>query len=389
MGLPHWCTVVLLGSACSFEHGYAPNGNGGDSGTVDTSGGMDSGMFDALVIPPADANMCFGTFQRICLTALPTGDLTVDANTDIDTNTECPLVFQQMTGQSLCGMVAKNVTVNARLRANGPRPLLVLATETLTISAAGMIDVGSYKVLTTPITEVVGAGAASGAALCGNPTNGGGDGSSPYGGGGGAGGSFIGRGGAGARGVNNAGGNGGASATTSGTPTFMRGGCRGTAGGSGNGNLPGPGGAGGGAVLVIAGISIHNAGHIRAGGMGGYGGTTESGGGGGGSGGMIVLDAMTITNTGILNANGGGGGEGGGNTSGDGGESAIDGTSGAVGGAINTNGGNGGGGSWSGTATGGPGATDASGGGAGGGGAGAIRIFPAQALGGTVSPGPT
>jgi hypothetical protein len=391
MGLARWSFIlVMLGSACDFSHGVPNQDNGSGSGSADASVVVDgSTLIDAGVIVKPDAQQCFGSFINICLQSVPTNDYTVEVNTDIDTNTGCPYVFNQPTGQTLCGIVAKTIHINASLRANGPRPLLLIATDTITISAAGSIDVGSYKILTIPVTEVIGAGAATGNTLCGNASNGGSDnGASPYGGGGGAGGSFVGRGGAGARGVNGAGGTAGSSANVFGTPTFMRGGCRGTSGGTGNGNIPGIGGAGGGAVLAIAGVSITNAGHIRAGGMGGYGGNTESGGGGGGSGGMIVLDAMTIMNTGILNANGGGGGEGGGNTSGDNGNSALTGTSAALGGAINTNGGNGGEGSWPPFVTGEQGATGNNGGGAGGGGAGAIRIFPAQSVGGTVSPNP-
>ncbi|HEY5926145.1 MAG TPA: hypothetical protein VIV11_30880 [Kofleriaceae bacterium] len=381
--------VLAVCGACSFDHGW-PGGGTGSDGSLPRDASMP--MIDVpdgfvFMDAPIDARMCFGNFVNICLTTLPTGDMTVAGNTDINTDTGCPFVFMQNTGSTLCGVVAKNITITGRLRANGPRPLVVIATETLTIAAGGMIDVGSYKVGNA---EVVGAGAATGSTLCGSPSTGQGDNDmNGAGGGGGAGGSFAGKGGNGADGRLGGGGNGGNSANATGTPNYMRGGCRGTAGGSGNGNIAGGGAAGGGAVLVIAGTSITNNGHIRAGGMGGHEGSTESGGGGGGSGGMIVLDAMTIMNAGILNANGGGGGEGGGQSAGEGGSSALDGTSAASGGAINVNGGNGGQGSWTTTLGGAGGGTGTLGGGAGGGGAGAIRFYPAQAVGGTVSPNPT
>ncbi|HEX5059770.1 MAG TPA: hypothetical protein VFV99_10450 [Kofleriaceae bacterium] len=395
MGARSSCLLVLL-SACGFSHGVDPGNNTIiDSGlTVDVPEGF---MFmDA----PIDARQCYGTFENICLTELPTTDLVLDTNKEVNTDTGCPYVFTQSSGQSLCGLVYTDITINARLRALGPRPLVVIATGTFKISATGLVDVGSYKEISGPsTTEIIGAGAATGATLCGNPSSGANDsGMGTVGAGGGAGGSFGGKGGNGARGASNSGGNGGNASNASATPSFMRGGCRGTSGGSGNMHQPGAGGAGGGAVYLIAGTSIDNQGHIRAGGMGGYGGDTESGGGGGGAGGMIVLDAPTITNSGILNANGGGAGEGGGADSGPGpgggsrgeqGSSALTGTGAADGGNMETNGGNGGPGSWA-TASGGTtGSTAANGGGGGGGGAGVIRIYPTQTLAGTISPDPS
>lgn len=390
MSLARACLLLAVCGACGFEHGVGGNGSDGSVGGDDAPQVIDAANVQSDG-PPADASMCFGTFQNICLTALPTNDYVVSANVEVNTDTGCPYVFTQSSGQSLCGIVAKTITINARLRANGPRPLLLLATDTVSLGSSALVDVGSYKEVTSfSTTEIIGAGAVTGATLCGSPTSGGGDnGGQSAGGGGGAGGSFGGKGGAGATGLNNAGGGGGTAANATGAPSFMRGGCRGTGGGSGNGNAVGPGGAGGGAVLVIAGGAISNAGHIRAGGMGGYGGGPESGGGGGGSGGMIVLDAPTITNTGILNANGAGGGEGGsGGSSGDTGSSALTGTGAAAGGSGGFSG-NGGNGAWASTLTGGGGATGSGGGGAGGGGAGVIRIYPAQALAGTVSPSPS
>jgi hypothetical protein len=380
--------VLVVCGACSFDHAMPINSGTGDGGVIDSP--------DSAVPPDpdatADARACFGSFVNVCLQALPTTDVIVDTDRDVNTDTGCPVVAPQPTGQTLCVVVGRNVTINARLRGNGPRPLAVLATGTLVISGAGMVDVGSYKLIDgfgNPTSEIIGAAAATGSTLCGTPTNGAGDAGPGAGAGGGAGGSFGGKGGAGARGVNNAGGNGGSSANAIAAPSFMRGGCRGTNGGSGNNNVAGVGGAGGGAVLLIAGTSIANAGHIRAGGMGGYAGGSESGGGGGGAGGMIVLDAPAIANSGIVNANGGGGGEGGGNSTGEGGTSALTGNGAAPGGANNTNGGDGGAGSWASTLAGVNGSTAAMGGGAGGGGAGVIRLVPAQTLAGVVSPDPT
>ena len=389
------CLLAICGG-CGFDHGVVPSTGDADPGVTDV-GVIDDAQIvhdasvsvDAPIVPP-DAATCFGTFVEVCLTTLPTTDTSIDTATTIDTDTGCTQVVAQTSGPDLCVVAARTFHINAALQANGSRPLVLVATDSVDILAAGLVDVGSFKLIsTTSVSEVVGAGAASGAALCGNPTNGGADGSlfGTAGGGGGAGGSFGGAGGKGGRGVSGYGGTGGVAAAASGTPSYLRGGCRGSAGGSGNGQVAGAGAAGGGAVLVIAGSAIHNAGHIRACGMGGYAGSVESGGGGGGSGGMIVVDAPAIQNTGIINANGGGGGEGGGGEDpGDGGSSALTGMGPAPGGQNNTNGGDGGAGSWA-TAPGGvDGATGTTAGGAGGGGAGVVRVYPSQTLGGKVSP---
>jgi hypothetical protein len=389
MGLAraHWLLAVC--GACGFDHGVG--GSDAAPGSDSSQPPGDAAIIDAPAVP-ADARTCFGTFKSICFTTLPQNEIDVSSASTVSTANGCPIVVAQTTGPSLCVIAARNITISASVQASGPRPLVFLATETLTITGAGLVDVGSYKLVAGQnVNEVIGAGASTGSTLCGGGAVGGADNSQTApGGGGGAGGSFGGAGGAGARGVNGTGGTAGSAGTAAGTPSFLRGGCRGSSGGSGNGNPAGFGGAGGGAVLLIAGTSIDNAGHIRAGGMGGYGGGIASGGGGGGSGGMIVLDAPSITNTGILNANGAGGGEGGGGTgAGDGGSSALAGTAAADGGSVNANGGDGGRGSWQ-TALGGTvGGTGNNGGGGGGGGAGAIRIVPAQSVIGTVSPDPS
>jgi hypothetical protein len=382
MQYPRAAWLVALCTACGFDHGVIAGSDGGGSG----SNPQIDGAVDAPAIPPDSAH-CYGTFVPVCLTATPPADYTVSTATALDTDTDCTQVVTQTSGPALCVVAAQTIHIDAPLQASGSRALVLLATDTLEVGAAGVVDVGSYRDVVGQVTEVVGAGMASGA-LCGAPTTGGNDdtgGSS--GAGGGAGGSFGGAGGNGARGRNSAGGAGGLSVAASTPPTFVRGGCSGTTGGAGNGNAGGKPGAGGGAVLVIAGTSITNAGHIRACGMGGYGGERLSGGGGGGSGGFIGLDAPTVTSTGIVNANGGGGGEGGGtNDAGYTASSGVLGTAGAAGGTGNVNGGDGGGGSFGAAPMGYGGATDANGGGAGGGGAGVIRVFPAQSLGGTVSP---
>jgi hypothetical protein len=385
------CLLAVCG-ASGFDHGVV---QGTDDASVvgdDAPIMIDAPPVDGDPVVPPDAANCFGSFVTVCLTTLPVDDRVVATETKLDTDADCTQVVAQTTGPALCVVAARTISVTAPLHASGSRPLVLLATQTLTVGASGLVDLGSYRLESggSVVDEVIGAGGASGATLCGSPTSGGNDNGFTAGAGGGAGGSFGGAGGSGASGVSGAGGSAGSAASASGTPSFLRGGCSGTNGGNGNNRAGGKGGAGGGAVLLVAGSAISNAGHIRAGGMGGYGGSIESGGGGGGSGGMIVLDAPAITSSGIVNANGGGGGEGGGGSDvGGGGSSALTGTGPADGGVYNINGGDGGAGSWSTSLGGTNGATNANGGGAGGGGAGVVRVYPAQTLGGTVSPPPT
>jgi hypothetical protein len=378
-----WLAVVVLG-ACSFHnndlmgrdaavHGDGPHADGPIEPHID-------GAPDA---PPDAANCYGGGLATVCLTAMPTGDYDVTTATTVATDSQCTQVVPQAGGPDLCVIAGINIHITSTLHAIGTRPLVLVATGTLEVE--GKIDVSSYRLMSgnTVIGEHVGAGEASGATLCGSPTTGGNDASS--GAGGGAGGTFGGRGGAGAIGRNGAGGTAGTSAAVGAAPTFVRGGCAGTAGGN-TGQNGGGGGHGGGAVYLIAGSSIMVSGVIAAGGQGGYGGKLGSGGGGGGTGGLIGLDAPSITSSGTIFANGGGGGEGGGQTGiGGDGDSALT-ASAANGGTFNTNGGDGGTGAAGTTLDGGPGQTDNNGGGAGGGGAGVIRVFPFVNLGGTVSP---
>jgi hypothetical protein len=322
--------------------------------------------------------LCYGTAPfDICLPTAPSTSLTISSDTIVDTKTSpmCTAVGD------LCVIAGTTISIQATLRATGPNPLVLLASDSITIETGGSIDVGSHRGTnaefgagTGPVECSEGIPPSSGCRLCG----------------GGAGGSFGGLGGTGGKGGND--GNGGAPAAAV-LSTSFRGGCPGQDS-RGFAVSKGLQGNGGGAVLLIAGGFIEHAGSINAGGEGGTGGVDSgAGGGGGGSGGMIVLDAPTITGDGLIVANGGGGGEGA--------EDAISGHDGsepvgvaaAIGGAGGTaNGGDGGNGSAGAAA--GPGATgmngtSTGGGGGGGGGAGFIMARMGASLGPQVSPAPT
>ncbi|MFN0253459.1 MAG: hypothetical protein ACKV2T_41705 [Kofleriaceae bacterium] len=326
---------------CSFEDSACQSGrrygtaSGAQSGVcvgeevpIDAQPTTDADL--TIDMAPGDARLCFGTPHEVCLMTLPSGPRTLP--TTIDTDVMCDQVESPAGGVPLCVVSGAQITINDT-RAQGSRPLVIVATETITIT--GNLDVGSKRG-TTP-----GAGANSAACQM-NAIEGEDDGG---GGGGGGGGGFGANGGnAGLGDTNRSNGGGAGTEATGGTggamsiSAFIRGGCRGGDGGSTNGDNNGadqgdnhgPGANGGGAVYLIAGtsITVQTGGAIYASGAGGTGGQEFSGaGGGGGSGGLVGLDAPAIVVMGHIAANGGGGGGGAGNTdAGNGGDGAQVGT---------------------------------------------------------------
>lgn len=258
---------------------------------VGSDGG--AGNEDALDEPDAapdassDARLCFGTMFPICLAAPPTQDMTFDSATLLNTDTSGSCVATKSGGTGYCVLAARNISVNATLRAFGAKPLVLLAGDT--ISTVAPIDVGSHR----GQAPEVGAGADPSACTSGT---------GPGVRGGGAGGSFQGLGGPGGMGANgdqgDIGGPGGQPAATT-IANVIRGGCAGQDGeGEGEGKTPGFRGHGGGAVFLIAGAKIDVRASINAAGEGGEGGGGNGdGAGGGGSGGMIGFDAPMILRT--------------------------------------------------------------------------------------------
>ena len=295
---------------------------------------------------------CFGASGVQVCVAPPERATVFDHDHDVDTSGDMDCTSR--TGP-YCVIAATSITISATLRAHGARPLVLVATGTITIP--GAVDVSGRD---------MGAPNVNAACTAGNApaVNGGG-----YGGG---------RGTAGA-----AGGYGNALLTSAGgvpatppSPDLFAGGCD---GGRGAGAMAGAGGRGGGAVAVIANSSITIDGTIRASGAGGGGATKVGGGfggGGGGSGGMIVLGAPAIAGGGTLEANGGGGGAGSeGNADGGDGKLPVAYDRGGLGGA--STGKNDAGGDGAGLAAGpvaGSNAVSGAGGGGGGGGVGVIVL---------------
>jgi hypothetical protein len=256
----------------------------------------------------SDADTCFGTAPfRVCLAAAPTQSLNISLSGTIDTDTAdtSKCLDTEPRGSFGCVLAATTITVGATLRAYGSRPLVLIASDTIKITPAGSVDVGSHRGTTG--AQELGAGADANCTSSQLPVNGGG----------GAGGSFAGHGGKGGGSLQFPLWTGGMPGpSVAGEINQLRGGCAGQNGGSDSSTgTRARGGHGGGAVLLIAGraIELDGGSVINAAGEGGEGGLSvpRGGGGGGGSGGMIVLDAPTITSSGLILASGGGGGGGG------------------------------------------------------------------------------
>jgi hypothetical protein len=359
------CGLALVLGGCGFA--VAPGGGGGggapDASSVDTlpDAAVDAAI-DAFVEP-----VCLGTFIRVCVS--PPAAVRTFAAEKIDTSTSQDCVPYTSTPMvSACVITGTSITIPATLTVTGGRPLILLATDEITVS--GTLDGSSRDSATGPAADT---GPCQ--ANFTNPTTG-------AQGGGGWGGSF---GGNGNNGGNSAGGGIGGIAATQGNVSTLTGGCAGSNGAdNGIGSGAGARGHSGGALLLIAKEGITITGTINASGGGGEGASGGGGGGGGGSGGMIVLDARTVSTTGRCFANGGGGGEGASLVNGrDGNESTSPATPGTGGSGQALGGGNGGNGAFglTGSQPGTPGSNanplqgGSGGGGGGGGSVGVIKVF--------------
>jgi len=227
---------------------------------------------------------CFGSgIAKPCVPTVPLGSLMLTGDLNTDTDGRCISVDQPVQGPKLCVLAGERIVVTGPVHATGSRPLVLVANETITVSA--MLDARSVRTETVP-----GAGASS----CASPF-----GLSEGGiGAGGAGGSFQGSGGAGGS-ASSVPGTAAAAATA--FPDHVRGGCPGGGGGEGTGSTLSEPGAGGGALYLIANKKIDVQAVIAANGAGALealpdiGARLGAGGGGGGSGGLIVLEAPVIT----------------------------------------------------------------------------------------------
>jgi hypothetical protein len=361
----------------------APEPDGGTSGDggarAESSTGTDGGT-SPLGFSPSNLGGLLGTLD---LTKLVDIDVTGTSN---ELSVSCnslgnggcvSATVTQSDGSAAQVYVARSwkIEPSALLAVTDKMPVIVVATATIQVlgrldgSASSQFPVAGGYAPAAPGPGVGGAG------MNGNQTAAG-----------------VGAGGAGFCGL---GGAGGAAAGSSGTAGKAYGSATlipllgGSAGGPGD-LAPG---AGGGAIELVAGVSIDIGamGVISVGGGGGSSGDTTHGTSGGGSGGALLLEAPVVTIEGTLAANGGGGG-GGTNANAPVSDATPNATA-APGGAQGTTG-VGGAGSAGAMVTGGAGgAGDAVGGmnapGAGGGGAGWIRVNTTNGsamLTGTLSP---
>ena len=340
--------------------------------------------------PPSGSEVCFGAvgdFFRTCLDPPPTNDRNFSGMTTIDTSDDlmCTQIAPQAKPPMVCVIAATNITVAGTLRVVGARPLVLFATNGLTIT--GTIDVASYSMKNGVVEK--GAGANSGGDC--NPA-GPGVGSVGGGGGGGAGGALGDTGGIGGK---SGGGFAGGTAPAMTVTDRIRGGCSGANGGKGA-EAGGFSGIGGGAIYLMAKtqITLSDSAVINASGAGGRSAGIGGGGGGGGSGGFIGFHApsFTILPNAKVYAVGGGGAQGGEDSMSLPGSEAT----GPMNAPATSNGGFGGTGAFGSAqgkgGTGGPGANATSTGGGGGGGSPGAIIFegavPSSAMTSNFKPNP-
>jgi hypothetical protein len=362
---------------------------GGDGGVIDGEADGNDAVAPAI---------CLGEGSyRVCLRDMPSGDTPITSGFNTTNSNICldaahmPIDWMAQGQPDACFVVGETVTITNNMVFHGPRPIVFVATDTVTFT--GQIDIaahrGNYATNQTP----PGFSVAACAAFATSATN------DANGGGGGAGGTFGTGGGNGGLGNNSQVAAG--LAVDQPPPTVLHAGCPGQAGGTGDNqgtaNLVSMGGWGGGTMYVLAGTSIVlSAGTIiNASGAAGMAGNHRTGGGGGGTGGMIVLSAPTITagSSTFLMANGGGGSSGGSNQSD--GKNGADPTNGnpsmqAPGGVLAGAGTGGAGYAFDGTnpLDGGVGGVGTSGDGGGGGGGGAGLILAPMALGANAAVSP-
>jgi len=269
---------------------------------------------------------CSETGGAHCLELIPTnvdaslfvdtGELRIGSDTRWDTGScaslpGSPMTVTQVGGPELCVVRTARFSIESgsELRVQGPRPLVILASEYAHID--GDIDVSANGTTAGP----GGSGPGTLVSASGGGLGESGRHTGTYADGGGGGGGMCGPGGAGGSGSSATGGAGGAAAGASSGLSPLRGGWGGGRGGTGG--SAGAGGGGGGAVQISVRGLLRVRGAILAGGGGGNGGLDGvsgddniGAGGGGGSGGAVLLEAESIVfeSGGFVRANGGGGG---------------------------------------------------------------------------------
>lgn len=178
---------------------------------------------------PVDAATCFGKYGdggaglfRLCLESEPADSYEVPASIDTDDQPPPPcthvVVQTDAARTEVCVIAAREIHARVGTTLHGRRPVVLLATETLTVDAGAVLDAGSHR------GGLSGAHAMAAACTPSQGTN------APGGGGGGAGGGFQGPGGDGGNGAGAGIGAMGGAAVAVGV---VRAGCAGSKGGGG------------------------------------------------------------------------------------------------------------------------------------------------------------
>src|ERR1043166_618349 len=88
---------------------------------------------------------CFGThLVNVCLPAVPAQPQLLGEPMVIDTGA-LPSCAPTTDGAISCVIAATDLTIDTRIRAVGPRPLVLVASGSITITSRGVIDVGSHR----------------------------------------------------------------------------------------------------------------------------------------------------------------------------------------------------------------------------------------------------
>src|SRR3954469_21378668 len=82
---------------------------------------------------------------HICLAQPPTQPLMISAPKLIDTSDTTMCTAVASGGHGYCVGAAPPIPTTARLRKTGSKPLVLLATDTITTTGQGLIDIGSHR----------------------------------------------------------------------------------------------------------------------------------------------------------------------------------------------------------------------------------------------------
>ncbi|HMG52413.1 MAG TPA: hypothetical protein VK601_03000, partial [Kofleriaceae bacterium] len=141
-------------STCESGRRFGELGGASSGECVPAGGAMIDASIDAPPDVPPDVLACYGNgLVRVCFNAPPMTPLPIAAPMTVDTMTSPLCAATVSGGANYCVIVATSISVDATLRATGTKPLVLIASDMITVGAT--IDVGSHRT----VPEFVGAGA--------------------------------------------------------------------------------------------------------------------------------------------------------------------------------------------------------------------------------------